>query len=189
MATNTTIDIIGHATLRFASGTEILFEYAFKNPALLFLACTVEQSLAAVARKNAPPNNRQLAITGDAIARAVLSTKWIEGGGSTLQWESIHGRGIATNRYLAHMAEIKGVMENLAMLNGCSAAGIPINHTIKATMVEAIFGAVWLDSKDLGVVEEVMRLLGVFWPVDAEVERMLLVFLGELRQLGVLGGV
>jgi dsRNA-specific ribonuclease len=77
-------------------------------------------------------------------------------------------------------------MDNIMMKNGCSAAGIVHDVAIKATAVEAIVGAVWLDSRDLKVVEEVMRRFGVFWPMDREVEREMGEWLAELRRRRVI---
>jgi hypothetical protein len=71
------------ATLQFVDGTKLRFEYEFLDPALLSLASTVEYFHSDRARFGTPDNNRRLAMTGDHVARLILSTKWIERNGTT----------------------------------------------------------------------------------------------------------
>lgn len=68
----------------------------------------------------------------------------------------------ATNRFHAEVGSRFGIDEFI--YKNPSQLGIPVSDRLLATTVEAMVGAVWLDSGDIKAVEKVMLELGVLSP-------------------------
>ena len=108
-------------------------------------------------------------------------------------------------KYLAHMADETGFWK-YCEINGNSVLEAPadatyfndpVGYTIawssewgvkcKETAVEALFGAVWLDSEEsCKKLRQVMRRMGVFWPENAIQGTTLARYIGQMRLDGEL---
>ena len=106
-------------------------------------------------------------------------------------WQRRYARGMGTNFYLSWQCDLVGVY-HLMTKGGLPAAqweaqtGEMLDHIEKATAVEALIGAVSIDSgEDNAEVREVMRRLGVWWPCTELEGQLVDDYLQLLRTFGV----
>ncbi|EAT90239.1 hypothetical protein HBI56_046690 [Parastagonospora nodorum] len=100
--------------------------------------------------------NKRLALVGDAVLRLAVLDEWFESGTSTAEG---HGRvvEVGTNERLAKVAE-NWNLKKYMIENPCQQGEAP--RELLASTVEAILGAVWLDSyQDFGEVQKVFKKL------------------------------
>ncbi|KAH4303317.1 hypothetical protein HBH64_074150 [Parastagonospora nodorum] len=100
--------------------------------------------------------NKRLALVGDAVLRLAVLDEWFESGTSTAEG---HGRvvEVGTNERLAEVAE-NWNLKKYVIENPSQQGEAP--KELLASTVEAILGAVWLDSyQDFGEVQRVFKKL------------------------------
>ncbi|KAH8742850.1 ribonuclease III domain-containing protein [Diaporthe sp. PMI_573] len=118
--------------------------YRFRDPGLIREALTPFGS-----------RNQRLAIAGDKVADLQLAARWYDSKGrlTPLQWELMK-RALLSNTNLASVCFRLRIQD--CTLSPCS------TDRSMATTIEAIIGAVWLDSKrDLAAVASVMDRFGL----------------------------
>lgn len=102
-----------------------------------------------------PSSNQRLALVGDKIADAQLVTRWYddERQPTPFMWEIVRNR-LVSNKNLAEVGVRLRIQD--CTLGHCGTG------KLLANTMEAIIGAVWLDSKrDIGAVDAVMERLGL----------------------------
>ncbi|KAI6910282.1 hypothetical protein KC318_g3321 [Hortaea werneckii] len=102
-------------------------------------------------------SNQRLALLGDAILKFIILDDWYPTGAG-----NDHVSRIGSNANLAAAARLHGI--GACVLTNPGRRG-PVSQATLSTMVEAIIGAVYLDSeKDFGAVHTFMEALGLTVP-------------------------
>ncbi|GIJ87013.1 hypothetical protein Asppvi_005912 [Aspergillus pseudoviridinutans] len=144
-----------------AESVEDIIHYDFTNRAILYEALRSAGAHAITGRAYRPDGNKDLAQIGDAVLQLILV---MDG------YEAKAGRGyinqivssVGSNPHLAQMGSNAG-LENLILINPSQAS---VSPGVMAQTVEAILGAVYLDSEmDVQAVRAVMAALNLGWPV------------------------
>ncbi|KAF2846228.1 ribonuclease III [Plenodomus tracheiphilus IPT5] len=132
-------------------------DYHFHNSALLDEAFLAAGATASRADIDGPKKgNKRLALVGDAALRLAVLDEWFDGGTDTADG---HGQvmNVGTNERLAEVAR-KWKVKDCIIANPCQQGEAP-RELLAATM-EAIVGAVWVDSKgNLETVQKVFKTL------------------------------
>ncbi|GIK05201.1 hypothetical protein Aspvir_009305 [Aspergillus viridinutans] len=144
-----------------AESVEDIIYYDFTNRAILYEALGSAGALAMPGLAYRSDGNKDLAQIGDAVLRLILV---MDG------YEAKAGRGyinqvvssVGSNPHLAQTGSKAG-LENLILINPSQAS---VSPGVMAQTVEAILGAVYLDSgMDVQAVRAVMAILNLGWPV------------------------
>ena len=102
--------------------------------------------------------NKRLAILGDKILDLALADEWLKTGASKAGLTKII-QDVASNKNLDRLGNQHGI-DRFILKN--PSQGIYVPFKVMTATMEAILGAVWLDSgEDLEVVKRVMRRLGL----------------------------
>ncbi|RHZ47227.1 ribonuclease III domain-containing protein [Aspergillus thermomutatus] len=141
-----------------ADFVENIIHYDFTNRAILYEALRSAGALVMTGRPHRCDGNKDLAQIGDAVLRLILVMDGYEAkAGYINQIVS----SIASNSHLAQMGSKAG-LENLILINPSQTI---VSPGVMAQTVEAILGAVYLDSEmDVQAVRAVMALLSLGWP-------------------------
>ncbi|KAJ5947231.1 hypothetical protein N7466_000246 [Penicillium verhagenii] len=132
------------------SDLEAIIHYSPRDPDLPM------QSLEAAGSTTRREGNKRLAIIGDAIIRLILYVRGYESNASTMEMTNAQNTK-ACNAYLAQRGFSLGI-DSCIRLNPSAQGVIP--SRLMATTMEAIVGAVYLDSgKDLAITGDVVVLL------------------------------
>ncbi|KAH7084239.1 ribonuclease III domain-containing protein [Paraphoma chrysanthemicola] len=132
-------------------------DYHFHDSALLreaFLASGAP--ISSVDVEGPVKGNKRLALVGDAVLRLAVLDEWFESGTNTAEG---HGRVVelGTNKRLAEVAQ-NWDLKKYVIENPSQQGEFP--RELLASTVEAILGAVWLDSyRDFGKVQKVFKKL------------------------------
>ncbi|GFF52847.1 hypothetical protein IFM51744_07950 [Aspergillus udagawae] len=142
-----------------ADSVEYIIHYDFTNRAILYEALRSAGALAMTGRAYRSDGNKDLAQIGDAVMRLILVMDGYEAkAGYINQIVS----SVASNSHLAQVGSKAG-LENLILINPSQAS---VSPGVMAQTVEAILGAVYLDSEmDVQAVRAVMAVLSLGWPV------------------------
>ncbi|KAF7164604.1 hypothetical protein CNMCM5623_009061 [Aspergillus felis] len=142
-----------------AESVEDIIHYDFTNRSILYEALRSAGALAMTGRANRSDGNKDLAQIGDAVLRLILVMDGYEArAGYINQIVS----SVGSNPHLAQMGSNAG-LENLILINPSQ---VSVSPGVMAQTVEAILGAVYLDSEmDVQAVRAVMAILSLGWPV------------------------
>ncbi|OAL49006.1 ribonuclease III [Pyrenochaeta sp. DS3sAY3a] len=131
--------------------------YSFKNAQLLqeaFIADGATNSRHDI--EGPPAGNKRLALVGDAVLRLSIFDDWFPSGDSTANGHELL-QEVATNDQLQHVAK-NWHLQNWLTENPSQAG--QAQKTTLASTVEAIIGAVWIDSdRNFPKVQEVIHQL------------------------------
>lgn len=127
------------ARICFSNG----YVYTFDNPDTLF------RTMSFRSRDGSPPN-QEVALHGDHTARYMLSRTWAQLDGDIQAWIIIHDQGLATNAFLAYQAQRNGLVAAMERFYGPMWGEGPMRKKEMATTMEALVGAVDVDSKGDG---------------------------------------
>ncbi|GFF29788.1 ribonuclease 3 [Aspergillus udagawae] len=144
-----------------AESVEDIIHYDFTNRAILYEALHSAGALAKTGRAYRSDGNKDLAQIGDAVLQLILVMDGYEAKASRGYINQIVS-SVASNPHLAQMGSKAG-LENLILINPSQAS---VSPGVMAQTVEAILGAVYLDSEmDVQAVRAVMAVLSLGWPV------------------------
>ncbi|KXT01218.1 hypothetical protein AC578_3816 [Pseudocercospora eumusae] len=160
--------------LQFSDG----WYYNFETPGLLREAMTVRGLV-----QGARYPNQKLAIHGDKALETLLSGVFVDQDHSTDEWQRLCGNGMRTNAYLAHVAKKSGILEYVQP----EGEGGTMDTWDQATVVEAVFGAVFRDSQSVTFLKQVMLRFDVWWPESASELEFLHAKIKEMREAHILG--
>ncbi|KAK4504345.1 hypothetical protein PRZ48_005261 [Zasmidium cellare] len=173
------VKIAGTSSLAFSDG----WHYNFSRPHLLSQAQNVEQMA-------------HLQQVGEREMRRITLNAWTASGDSLRQWGRLYEDGMGEKVYLAWIADASGLRYNIMKKRGVSLKS-PQHNTDpehgnfveKAGGVEALVGAVFEDcGRNDEMTSEVMRRLGVYWPVSAAESQQLKKYLTKLRSMRIITG-
>ncbi|KAL8692510.1 MAG: hypothetical protein Q9218_002485 [Villophora microphyllina] len=144
------------------SGAQALLGYIFNDPAPLWEALQAAGPQATTLDGKAlPKGNMRLALLGDAVLKTALLEGWYRTPGST---EDGHNVVLVTagNIHLANVGNHLGLGK---FIKKNTSQGTMVSTRVMTATVEAIIGAVFLDShNDLSTVRQVMENLGLVAP-------------------------
>ncbi|OOO05960.1 ribonuclease III [Aspergillus oryzae] len=139
---------------------EQIINYTFTNPATIHEALRTPGSMA-ILTPHRLDGHKDLAQLGDAALRLVLAKDGYQAHATRGQINDTHS-GKASNAFLARTGFQKG-LDRYIYVNP-SQGGI-VSDKVMATTVEAILGAVYIDSgEDIPAVRSVVAKLGLAWP-------------------------
>ncbi|KAG9522142.1 hypothetical protein KCU93_g7155, partial [Aureobasidium melanogenum] len=148
---------------------EALIGYRLQKPedGYLFEALQVAGSgQCRIAGRLAYEGNKRLAIVGDTAMTLAIAGPWYEKDDTLGDWDSKRQR-LLSNNNLARIARETGLVECM-VVNPRN----PVQASTKlaANLVEAVIGAVWVDSNEsIHAVRQVMEALGLFTVVTVDV--------------------
>lgn len=160
---------------------EAIIGHNFHDPSLLWEALQGAGSgVYQAGTREVPDGNKRLALIGDATQKLILVTDGYSLGkskGSCKPSLSICSILTHCSRMLGKISEVvSSNLSNDALKRACTVNGLEryirnnpaqgniISAGLKATTVEAILGAVYLDSnRDTNTVKDVMSTLGLVW--------------------------
>lgn len=139
---------------------ETIIGYQFQDPHICWEALQVAGSgVYRTGGRNIANGNKRLAIVGDAAIDLVLSKDWYESGTDEAQWTTTRLQ-LSSNENLHSV----GLVQNLTgCINTNPLNPVAISKKIMAATVEAVIGAVFLDSGGLAAVKDVMRRLALVY--------------------------
>ncbi|KAL8941878.1 MAG: hypothetical protein Q9216_001988 [Gyalolechia sp. 2 TL-2023] len=158
-------------------GVGAIIRYTFDDPYLVWEALSAAGSIISGGNRRFPDGNKRLALLGDKVIQLALAEDWYNGEGT---------RGTLTIIRLLEffclpdglLAIFTRLINNTASNNNLSMTGVShnldafvnralalrfdaVSPATMATTVEAIVGAVYLDSTSLQVVKDVLQTLGL----------------------------
>ncbi|KAE8164157.1 ribonuclease III domain-containing protein [Aspergillus tamarii] len=137
-----------------------MIDYTFNNPATVHEALRTPGSMAFLTPHRLD-GHKDLAQLGDAALRLVLAKDGYQAHATREQINDTHSRK-ASNAFLARTGFQKG-LDRYIYANP-SQGGI-VSDRVMATTVEAILGAVYIDSgENIQAVRSVAEELGLSWP-------------------------
>ncbi|KAF7117630.1 hypothetical protein CNMCM5793_006722 [Aspergillus hiratsukae] len=142
-----------------AGFVENIIQYSFTNRAILHEALRTPGAPVITGRPHRSDGNKDLAQIGDAVLELVLVKDGYEDNNVARGDRIVQSQ--ASNRHLAHMG-FKAGLESVILINPSQPT---VSTGVMATTVEAILGAVYLDSEmNVQAVRAVMALLDLGWP-------------------------
>ncbi|KAL8664026.1 MAG: hypothetical protein Q9168_007990 [Polycauliona sp. 1 TL-2023] len=137
-------------------GVEAIVGYTFNDMDLVREAVSAAGAVIAAGTRRFPDGNKRLAILGDTVLQLALAEEWYDGDQPRVAFDRIRQR-IGSNHNLDSIG--RGCnLHAFVILAGGQTVVSPI--TMAAT-VEAILGAVYLDSGNIDSVKSVMHRLGL----------------------------
>ncbi|KAH2035403.1 hypothetical protein KXW27_003641 [Aspergillus fumigatus] len=144
-----------------ADVVEDIIHYDFTNRSILYEALRSAGALALTGRAHRSDGNKDLAQVGDAVLQLILVMDGYEAKGSRGYINQIVS-STASNPNLAQVG-FKAGLESVILINPSQAS---VSPGVMAQTVEAILGAVYLDSQmDVQAVRAVMASLSLGWPM------------------------
>ncbi|CAK4033700.1 hypothetical protein CB0940_07476 [Lecanosticta acicola] len=181
---------VNGTTLSFSDGHSYTF---IKKPHLLAEALRLKEEIPRGADPTQfPIFNNWLAKVGDKEMEAICRKQMYENEQFQERlWQRNYAYGMGMNSYLAWQADSNGVSKLITK------EGLPgteweeknekkLTEHERATTVEALIGAVEMDSRNEVETMEVMRRLGVWWPCTEKEEELIWAHLQQMRDLGVI---
>ncbi|KAI4086121.1 MAG: hypothetical protein LQ348_003658 [Seirophora lacunosa] len=141
---------------RAVAGIQDIIGHTFSDPALVWEAVCAAGSFTSGGDRTFPDGNKRLAVLGDTVLQLALAEDWY-GGRDTREIFTGIRKDVGSNFNL----NIVGNTAKIAGFVNLSPGQRTISpHTMAAT-VEAILGAVYLDSQDMTAVKAAMQKLGL----------------------------
>lgn len=154
-------------------GVQNVIGYTFADPYLVREAVSAAGSIVAAGPRRFPNGNKRLALLGDTILQLALAEDWYDGTeprgkrdhSNTVPAYDSHSletydrirKSIAGNQNLHSV----GLANNLGAFVNLAGGASTVSPVTMAATVEAIIGAVYLDSNNMDSVKAVMRTLGL----------------------------
>ncbi|KAL9026665.1 MAG: hypothetical protein Q9196_004703, partial [Gyalolechia fulgens] len=142
---------------RIVRGVEGVMSYHFDDPYFVLEAVSAAGSLTFGGPRRFPDGNKRLAILGDTVLQLVLAGDWYDSAASRAVFDRIRQQ-VASNQNLNQIGNTTG-LNAFVILAGAQAGQGTIPPATMAATVEAIIGAVYLDSKSINTVMAVMVTL------------------------------
>lgn len=141
-------------------GVEAIIGYHFTDPYIVLEAMAAAGSLTSGGTRRFPNGNKRLAILGDTVLQLVLANDWYNGTEPRAAFDYVRQQ-VGSNSNLNLVGNTSG-LNAFVILAGGQAGSNTIPPTTMAATVEAVIGAVHLDSGSrLDTVKAVMILLGL----------------------------
>ncbi|KAL8719450.1 MAG: hypothetical protein Q9225_003539 [Loekoesia sp. 1 TL-2023] len=137
-------------------GVESIIGYTFDDPYLVWEAISAAGSIITLGHRRFPNGNKRLAILGDTVLHLALAEAWYEGTEPRATFDRIRQQ-VASNNNL----NVVGLAHQLDAFVNLSPGQAVISPITMAATVEAIIGAVYLDSKSMHSVKAVLQTLGL----------------------------
>ncbi|KAL8848701.1 MAG: hypothetical protein Q9221_006311 [Calogaya cf. arnoldii] len=137
-------------------GVQDIIGYTFADPYLVHEAISAAGSIVSAGPRRFPNGNKRLAILGDTVLQLALAEDWYDGNEPRATFDGIRQR-IASNGNL----HSTGLANNLDAFVNLAGGGRTVSPITMAATVEAVIGAVYLDSKNMHAVKDVMQTLGL----------------------------
>lgn len=138
---------------------EGIISYHFNDPYFVLEAVSAAGSLTFGGSRRFPDGNKRLAILGDTVLQLVLAGDWYDGAAPRAAYDRIRQQ-VASNQNLNQIGNTNG-LNAFVILAGAQAGQSTIPPATMAATVEAIIGAVYLDSNNMSTVMAVMSTLGL----------------------------
>ncbi|KAL8759617.1 MAG: hypothetical protein Q9199_000661 [Rusavskia elegans] len=139
-----------------AQGVENIIGYTFSDPYLVQEAISAAGSIVSAGPRIFANGNKPLAILGDTVLQLALAEDWYNRAEPRANYDRIRQR-IGSNNNLYSV----GLTNNLDAFVILAAGGVTVSPSTMAATVEAIIGAVYLDSNSMNTVKFVMSKLGL----------------------------
>ncbi|KAL9018230.1 MAG: hypothetical protein Q9185_004444 [Variospora sp. 1 TL-2023] len=136
---------------RAVTGIQEIIGYTFNDPGLVWEAVSAAGSFTSGGNRHFADGNKRLAVLGDTVLQLALAEHWYEG-----VYDNIRQQ-VGSNANLS----IVGRTANIDAFVNLSGAQRTVAPLTMAVTVEAILGAVYLDSKGIVAVKAVMEKLGL----------------------------
>ncbi|KAI4279892.1 MAG: hypothetical protein L6R35_006007 [Caloplaca aegaea] len=146
---------------RAVTGIQEIIGYTFNDPALVWEAVSAAGSFTSGGNRHFADGNKRLAVLGDTVLQLALAEHWYDGTGARAKkasgvFDDIRQQ-VGSNVNLS----IVGRTANIDGFVNLSGAQRTIAPATMAVTVEAILGAVYLDSQGIAAVKAVMEKLGL----------------------------
>ncbi|KAL8959152.1 MAG: hypothetical protein Q9193_003933 [Seirophora villosa] len=141
---------------RAVAGIQDITGYTFSDPALVWEAVCAAGSFTSGGNRTFPDGNKRLAVLGDTVLQLALAEDWY-GGRDPRETFTYIRKDVGSNFNL----NIVGSDTNIAGFVNLSPSQRTISPNTMAATVEAILGAVYLDSQGTTAVKAVMKTLGL----------------------------
>ncbi|KAI4114977.1 MAG: hypothetical protein LQ345_004334 [Seirophora villosa] len=141
---------------RAIAGIQDIIGYTFSDPALVWEAICAAGSFTSGGNRTFADGNKRLAVLGDTVLQLALAEDWY-GGRDTREVFTRIRQEVGSNVSL----NLVGRTSNISALVNLSPGQRAIAPNTMAATVEAILGAVYLDSQGMTAVKAVMRTLGM----------------------------
>ncbi|KAL9580523.1 MAG: hypothetical protein Q9212_004445 [Teloschistes hypoglaucus] len=131
--------------------------YSFEDPSIAFEAVSAAgAAITSVGARRFPNGNKRLAVLGDTVLQLALAEGWYDGDEARVGFNRVRQR-ISSNQNLC----TQGTANNIGTLIHLSGGQTAVAPVTMADTMEAILGAVYIDSKSMGTVKAVMQALGL----------------------------
>ncbi|CAL8582170.1 hypothetical protein XPA_007841 [Xanthoria parietina] len=137
-------------------GVQNVIGYTFADPYLVREAVSAAGSIVAAGPRRFPNGNKRLALLGDTILQFALAEDWYDGTEPRETCDRIR-KSVAGNQNLHSV----GLANNLGGFVNLACGGSTVAPATMAATVQAIIGAVYLDSNNMDSVKAVLRTLGL----------------------------
>ncbi|KAL8830789.1 MAG: hypothetical protein Q9170_005572 [Blastenia crenularia] len=141
---------------RAVHGIEAIIGYTFDDPYLVWEAVSAAGSVVSGGGRQFPNGNKRLAILGDTVLQLVLAEDWYSGRQPRAAFDRIR-QHLASNGNLNSVGRSHGIDAHVNLAGGQSV----ISPATMAATVEAVIGAVYLDSSSTHAVRDILRPLGL----------------------------
>ena len=154
-------------------GVQSVIGYTFADPYLVREAVSAAGSIVAAGPRRFPNGNKRLALLGDTILQFALAEDWYDG--TEPRGKRDHSNTVPA--YDSHLSETcdrirksvagnqnlhsVGLANNLGGFVNLACGGSTVAPATMAATVQAIIGAVYLDSNNMDSVKAVLRTLGL----------------------------
>ncbi|KAI4173984.1 MAG: hypothetical protein LQ346_008307 [Caloplaca aetnensis] len=136
------------------NGVQGIIGYVFNDPYLVVEAVTAAGSRTSSGNRQFADGNKRLAVLGDTVLQLALAQDWYDGNEPRGAFTKILQR-VGSNSNISRV----GLANNLDAFVLLAGAQSTISPGTMAATVEALIGAVYLDSNDMNTVKAVMQTL------------------------------
>ncbi|KAL8901054.1 MAG: hypothetical protein Q9207_005390 [Kuettlingeria erythrocarpa] len=135
-------------------GVQGIIGYVFNDPNLVVEAVSAAGSRTSFGNRQFADGNKRFAVLGDTVLQLALAQDWYDGNEPRGAFDEIRQR-VASNNNLNRV----GLASNLDAFVYLAGGQSKIAPGTMAATVEALLGAVYLDSNDVNTVKAVMQKL------------------------------
>lgn len=157
------------------AGIQGIIGYTFVDGSLVWEAVSAAGSIISGGGRRFPDGNKRLAILGDTVLQLALAENWYDG--TEPRGNSFRAQAFRPSRpaekALATFSRIRqqigsnnnlnriGLANNIDAFINLAGGQATVSPATRAATVEAIIGAVYLDSNNMNIVKGAMRALGL----------------------------
>ncbi|KAL8923098.1 MAG: hypothetical protein Q9208_004782 [Pyrenodesmia sp. 3 TL-2023] len=138
------------------AGIQGITGYTFSDGSLVWEAVSAAGSIISGGGRRFADGNKRLAILGDTVLQLALAEDWYDGTEPRAAFNRIR-QEVSSNNNL----NMIGLANNIDPFINLAGAQTTVSPATRAATVEAVIGAVYLDSSDMHMVKGAMRTLGL----------------------------